>query len=128
MGKRYESKCLKKINYPRIPVTWKVLKYPALIISLVAVGCCLDLSVWLGLFVGVCISTILISLDVYFRVGRFKRYLVNFGVKAEVVGNNDLAIIGGHFNLKLPHYVAFQELMVLKSIKMKFADLFLGMK
>lgn len=30
----------------------------------------------------------------YFRVGRFKRYLVSFGVRAEIVGDNVLAIIG----------------------------------
>jgi len=83
-----------KIYYPKIPVTWKILKYPDLIISFVTVGYYLDLSIWLGLFIGIFVSTILISLDVCFRVGRFKRYLVNFGVKTKIEDNDALAIMG----------------------------------
>ena len=83
-----------KINYPRIPITWKMLKYPALIISFVTVGYYLDLGIWLGFFIGGCVSTILIALDVCFRVGRFKRYLVNFGVKTKIEDNDALSIMG----------------------------------
>jgi len=83
-----------KINFPRIPITWKTLKYPALITSFVVAGYYLDLSIWLGLFVGLCVSIILISLDMCLRVARFKKYLVNFGVKTEIEDDDSLAVMG----------------------------------
>ncbi len=71
---------IENINIPKIPITVRALRYPALSLALSYIGYLIGLGIGISISFSIFVVVLLVFVDTYQRAVKFKVYLKKFGV------------------------------------------------